>query len=100
MEIEYRKATAGTKITCSICGKKFYPDKLRLHRKYFCGEKSQRTSAQSKTERKKSNMMKGTKKKINESNSESESEDEIDKQKRAIKERLTKGKTQIRILDF
>ena len=35
METEYRKATAGTKVTCRICNKKFYPDKLRMHR-YKC----------------------------------------------------------------
>ena len=29
LEIEYRKATAGTKVTCRICNKKFYPEKLR-----------------------------------------------------------------------
>lgn len=52
MEIEYRKATAGTKVTCKLCGKKFYPDKLRVHRKYFCGEDAQRTEAQSLTQRK------------------------------------------------
>jgi DNA repair protein RAD16 len=51
LEIEYRKATAGTKVTCRICERKFYPDKLRVHRKYFCGEDAQRTAAQSKTEK-------------------------------------------------
>eukprot|EP01038_Epipyxis_sp_PR26KG_P016128 gene16128-21919_t len=53
LEIEYRKATAGTKVTCKICSRKFYPDKLRVHRKYFCGESAQRTAAQSKTQKKK-----------------------------------------------
>ncbi|RYG64182.1 hypothetical protein EON64_14505 [archaeon] len=52
LEIEYRKATAGTKVTCRICGKKFYPDKLRVHRKYFCGETAQRTEAQARTQKK------------------------------------------------
>ena len=32
METEYRKATAGTKVICRLCNKKFYPDKLRMHR--------------------------------------------------------------------
>merc|ERR1719329_1541390 len=26
VEIEYRKATAGTKVVCRLCNKKFYPD--------------------------------------------------------------------------
>lgn len=50
LEIEHRKATAGTKIECTICGRKFYPEKLRIHRKYFCGENAQRTEAQARTE--------------------------------------------------
>ena len=53
VEIEYRKATQNIKVTCTICNKKFYPEKLRIHRKYFCGESAQRTVAQSKTEKKK-----------------------------------------------
>jgi DNA repair protein RAD16 len=52
METEYRKATAGTKVTCRLCNKKFYPDKLRVHRKYFCGEGAKLSEAQGKTQRK------------------------------------------------
>jgi hypothetical protein len=79
LEIEYRRATAGSKIECSICGKKFYPEKLRLHRKYFCGESAQRTDAQSLTERKKQERR---------VHSDEESEDEIDKQKKLIGQKL------------
>ena len=50
LEIEYRKATAGLKVTCNLCGKKFYPEKLRVHRKFFCGETAQRSDAQMKTQ--------------------------------------------------
>lgn len=32
LEVEYRKATALAKMPCSVCGKKYYPDKYRLHR--------------------------------------------------------------------
>lgn len=84
VEIEYRRATAGSKIECSICGKKFYPEKLRVHRKYFCGETAQRTSAQSKTERKSSKGRAIT----DDSSSDSDSEDEVDRQKKAIKKKL------------
>merc|ERR1711871_730399 len=52
LEIEYRKATAGFKVQCSVCKKKFYPEKLRVHRKYFCGDKAVMTAAQAKTQRK------------------------------------------------
>lgn len=80
IELEYRKATAGTKIECSICGKKYYPEKLRIHRKYFCGDNAKLTEAQSKTERKK----KTENSKAVCASDESEG-DEIDKQKRMIK---------------
>eukprot|EP00605_Chrysophyceae_sp_TOSAG23-4_P001643 GSChrysophyteH1.ASY1.ANO1.1804.1 assembled CDS len=49
VESEYRKATAGAKVTCRVCKRKFYPDKLRTHRRYFCGSGAMRTSAQAKT---------------------------------------------------
>lgn len=88
LEIEYRRATAGSKIECSICGKKFYPEKLRIHRKYFCGENSHRTSAQSRTERKNSSKSKPSQKPTSSSSEEEESEDEIDRQKAAIRKKL------------
>lgn len=83
IESEYRKATAGTKVECRICGKKFYPEKLRVHRKFFCGVSAQRSEAQSKTEKKKTaKILKASTKHDEEENDE---EDEIDKQKKMIK---------------
>jgi DNA repair protein RAD16 len=88
LEIEYRKATAGSKIECSVCGKKFYPEKLRIHRKYFCGENSHRTSAQSLTERKSSSKTRGEDVQTSSSEeSEEESEAEIDRKKSAAKKK-------------
>jgi len=84
LELEYRRETAGKKITCSICGKKYYPEKLRMHRKYFCGESSKRTIAQSKTERKRSNLNRKAPEVFEVGDSES-SEDDIDRQKRIIR---------------
>ena len=55
VESEYRKATAGTKVTCRLCKRRFYPDKLRVHRRYFCGDTAQRTEGQSKTIKKTKN---------------------------------------------
>lgn len=83
MEIEYRKATAGTKVECRICGKKFYPEKLRVHRKYFCGATAQRTEAQAKTQKK---TVKGTKPQRN--SSDVESDDSIAKEKKKLKLKL------------
>lgn len=101
MEIEYRKATAGTKVECRICGKKFYPEKLRVHRKYFCGESAQRTAAQSKTEKKRARpgSNSSSKKKTFEDASdeeeyseEQESEDDIVKTKQMNKASTPAGK--------
>jgi DNA repair protein RAD16 len=95
IEIEYRKATAGTKIECSICGKKYYPEKLRIHRKYFCGENAQLTEAQSKTKRKKQHGSNSKNVSVLSLDSGDSEEDEIDKQKRMIKKmresEVTKG---------
>ena len=33
VEIEYRKATAGAKVVCRVCSRKFYPEKLRVRRR-------------------------------------------------------------------
>mmetsp|Transcript_9469 Transcript_9469/g.11786 ORF Transcript_9469/g.11786 Transcript_9469/m.11786 type:complete len:1115 (+) Transcript_9469:115-3459(+) len=52
VEAEYRKMTSPEKIPCPECGKRLYPDKLVIHRKYFCGESAERTAAQSLTQRK------------------------------------------------
>lgn len=68
---------------CRICGKKFYPDKLRVHRKYFCGDSAQLTAAQAKTQRKQKTSQ--SNQNITESEDESESDDSIAKQKKKIK---------------
>ncbi|CAM9802362.1 unnamed protein product, partial [Ectocarpus sp. 8 AP-2014] len=52
VENEHRKAYAGDKVACPDCGKTLYPDKMFVHRKYFCGDSAQRTEAQAKTQRK------------------------------------------------
>ena len=91
IELEYRRATAGTKVECSICGKKYYPEKLRSHRKYFCGESAQLTEAQSKTQRKKTRVGAGVGGAETVSSS-SDDEDEVDRQKRMIKKMRTGGK--------
>eukprot|EP00793_Prasinoderma_coloniale_P006088 PRCOL_00004562-RA len=51
LEAEYRKHLMPEKVTCTWCNKKYYPDKLPLHLKYFCGPMAERTAAQAKQER-------------------------------------------------
>ena len=82
MEAEYRKATAGAKVTCRLCDKKFYPDKLRVHRKYFCGTGTL-TKAQAKTQRKRPRLAASAQQGSDEE--DSEEEDEVDRQKKLIK---------------
>jgi hypothetical protein len=84
LEAAYRRQTAGSKVDCRVCGKKFYAEKLRVHRTYFCGDTSRRTEAQAKTQKKKGARVTVTKEE--DRSSEEEEEDEVDKQKRLIKE--------------
>ena len=96
MEIEYRKATAGTKIECSICKKKFYPEKLRIHRKYFCGEDAERTEAQARTvsygrrRKRNSTSSSGTRNAASDGSS-SESDSDIASQKKKIAKQTAKS---------
>ncbi|CAM9779021.1 unnamed protein product, partial [Phaeothamnion confervicola] len=80
-EADYRKMQARTKVACPDCGRKLYPEKMILHRKYFCGESAQRTEAQAKTQRKKSKheggaAVGGAAALVNEEETESEVEDD------------------------
>ena len=85
LEIEYRKATAGTKVKCRICSKNFYPEKLRIHRKYFCGINAVRTAAQSKTFKK---LQRPGETIDDDEDDDDEDEDEVTKQKKLIKKKM------------
>ncbi|KAG5192746.1 P-loop containing nucleoside triphosphate hydrolase protein [Tribonema minus] len=61
VQADYRRMVAKRKVKCPDCGKALYPDKLFLHRKYFCGEGAERTAAQAKTQRKKGGPKGGAK---------------------------------------
>lgn len=39
-------------VKCKTCGKRLYPDKMKIHRKYFCGDDAVLTAAQALTARK------------------------------------------------
>ena len=75
-----------------MCGKKFYPEKLRVHRRYFCGEDAQRTEAQALTQKKKQRVVlpsggRGSAAAQSDGGEESE-EDEVAQQKRRNKQKL------------
>ncbi|KAL3679938.1 hypothetical protein R1sor_022894 [Riccia sorocarpa] len=48
VESEHRKHVMPPKVHCRWCRKLFYPAKLAIHLRYFCGPSAQRTDKQSK----------------------------------------------------
>ncbi|KAL6656595.1 hypothetical protein ACP70R_004375 [Stipagrostis hirtigluma subsp. patula] len=61
IEADYRKHIMPAKIRCKYCDKLFYPNKMKVHLKYYCGPDAQRTEKQAKQESRKwgSNKVKG-----------------------------------------
>lgn len=48
VESEFRKNCLPGKVPCRYCKTKMYPDRLRLHLKYFCGPNAKKTAALAK----------------------------------------------------
>lgn len=48
IENEMRKTLGREKVPCKYCKKKYLPDKLILHNKYFCGPNAKKTALQDK----------------------------------------------------
>lgn len=59
IEVDYRKNIMPPKIRCQYCDKLFYPNKLKIHLKYFCGPDAVRTEKQAKQQSKKWGSRKG-----------------------------------------
>lgn len=59
IEADYRKHIMPPKIRCQYCDKLFYPSKLKVHLKYFCGPDAVRTEKQAKQQSKKWGSSKG-----------------------------------------
>ncbi|CEG45528.1 Nucleotide excision repair protein RAD16 [Plasmopara halstedii] len=53
IESEIRKTLGWSKVACKYCGKKYLPDKLESHNKYFCGPNAKKTALQGKQQNKK-----------------------------------------------
>ncbi|RLN92357.1 hypothetical protein BBJ28_00014154 [Nothophytophthora sp. Chile5] len=53
IESEIRKTLGWSKVVCKYCGKKYLPDKLVTHNKYFCGPNAKKTALQDKQQKKK-----------------------------------------------
>eukprot|EP00850_Spirogloea_muscicola_P001122 SM000004S14992 [mRNA] locus=s4:637588:643739:- [translate_table: standard] len=52
VEAEYRRHVKPDKEACRWCARRYYPDRLRLHLKYFCGPGAKRSDRQAKTQKK------------------------------------------------
>ncbi|GJN32434.1 hypothetical protein PR202_gb20943 [Eleusine coracana subsp. coracana] len=63
IEADYRKNIMPSKIRCEYCDKLFYPNKMKVHLKYYCGPEAVRTEKQAKQQSKKwkSSKVKGKK---------------------------------------
>lgn len=52
IEVDYRKNVMAPKATCTYCNKKFNPERLKVHLRYFCGPYAQKTEGQAKQDKK------------------------------------------------
>jgi hypothetical protein len=53
LEVDFRKNVMAPKAACAYCGKKFQPERLKVHLRYFCGPYAEKTEAQAKQFKKK-----------------------------------------------
>ncbi|GLE00708.1 hypothetical protein PINS_up009496 [Pythium insidiosum] len=88
IESEVRATLGAMKVSCKYCKRKFLPERLVLHNKYFCGPDAKKTALQDRQQTKK-------KKGKRAAGEESESEDDL---KKPTKKRVDK-KPVIEILD-
>ncbi|CAI6001285.1 unnamed protein product [Closterium sp. NIES-64] len=59
VEAEMRAAVFPSKVPCQWCQKMFFPDRLEIHQKYFCGPNAKRTAKQAKQQKKLPRSFKG-----------------------------------------
>ena len=57
LEVDYRRNVMAPKATCSFCGKKFQPERLKVHLRYFCGPWAEKTEAQARQDKKRAPWM-------------------------------------------
>lgn len=53
LEADYRRALMPTKMPCRYCHKKYFPDRLKVHLRFFCGPDAQKSEALAKQQTKK-----------------------------------------------
>ena len=72
LEADFRKAMLPTKISCQYCGKRYYPDRLKVHLRFFCGPDAVKSEALAKQQKKKIKGAKVSSKQKKVADSESE----------------------------
>lgn len=76
LEADFRKAMLPTKISCQYCGKRYYPDRLKVHLRFFCGPDAVKSEALAKQQKKKRTKTMSRGKKVADSDTEDESLEE------------------------
>ena len=64
LEADFRRALMPTKINCKYCHKKYFPDRLKVHLRFFCGPDAEKSEALAKQQSKKQKLTKGKVRKI------------------------------------
>ena len=59
IEADFRRNVMAPKATCKFCGKKFQPERLKVHLRYFCGPYAQKTEAQARQQKKRAPWLVG-----------------------------------------
>ncbi|CAL9778685.1 unnamed protein product [Musa acuminata subsp. burmannicoides] len=78
IECEFRKYMMPPKVTCQWCSKMLYPNKLRIHLKYYCGPDASKTEKQSKqVSKKKIEKLKGKRKGFDKTKKQDELTDKL-----------------------
>ncbi|CAG9463875.1 unnamed protein product [Pedinophyceae sp. YPF-701] len=94
LENDYRRFMMPLKVECPYCSKKYYPDRLKVHLKFFCGPGAHKSDALAKQEKKTQKIwiMKNKALKEDREKEKSKSAPRAKKQDRAKKSRVTKVK--------
>eukprot|EP00892_Ulva_mutabilis_P003353 jgi/Ulvmu1/138/UM001_0142.1 len=57
LEVDFRRNIMAPKATCTFCGRKFKPERLKVHLRYFCGPWAEKTEAQARQQKKRAPWM-------------------------------------------
>lgn len=84
LEADFRKAMLPTKISCQYCGKRYYPDRLKVHLRFFCGPDAVKSEALAKQQKKKAQKFSKQKKMKGTDSEDGDSEIELSDHKATI----------------